>query len=175
MFNNKDSLVEETLYLKLYEVKTTVFAPSLDCKVNVNGTLYESGSDIITKYGESLVIFAVGDRYIEATENQTVRIETLQDATYYLDLTLRKYRLKVTTRVNGNVDNNQPVYLNGVPNTYNDIWTLGQVVEIVAGGEWQNTKVVSKVVTISSNTADNVYVIDCPVLDDSYLSADLIP
>lgn len=175
MFNNKDSLVEETLYLKLYEVKTTVFAPSLDCKVNVNGTLYESGSDIITKYGESLVLFAVGDRYIEATENQTVRIETLQDATYYLDLTLRKYRLKVTTRVNGNVDNNQPVYLNGMPNTYNDIWTLGQVVEIVAGGKWQNTKVVSKVVTISSNTADNVYVIDCPVLDDSYLSADLIP
>ena len=90
-------------------------------------------------------------------------------------MTLRKYRLKVTTRVNGNVDNNQPVYLNGLPNTYNDIWTLGQVVEIVAGGEWQNTKVVSKVVTISSNTADNVYVIDCPVLDDSYLSADLIP
>lgn len=175
MFNNAGAIVEETLYLKLIDVKTTVVAPSSECKVNVNGVLYDDGSEIITKYGQSLVIFAVGDRYINATENQTVRTEALQDATYYLDLTLRKYRLKVTARVNGRTDNNQPIYLNGLPNTYDDIWLLGQQVEIVAGGEWQNTQVVSKVVTISSNTANNTYVIDCPVLDDSYLNATMIP
>ncbi len=175
MFNNENATIEETLSLKLVDVKTTVFAPSSECKVNVNGILYDDGSTIVSKYGESLVMFAVGDRYIAATENQTVRTEALVDSTYYLDLTLRKYRLKVTTRVNGINDNKQPIYLNGVPNTYDDIWLLGQTVEIIAGGEWQNTKVVSKVVTISSDTSKNVYVIDCPVLDDDYLSADMIP
>ena len=167
MFNNATSTIEETLQLKRYNVNLVFVGPDPSCQVNVNGTLYNSGSTVTVKYGTSITAYAVGAKYLAASSMQIINFVALNDDIYYLQLNIKYHRLKVTTTVGGVQNTNQPIYLNGMANTVDAIWQLGEVVTIVAGGELNNTRVVSKSFTILDDDSRNVVNIECPKLTDS--------
>lgn len=173
MFNNEQSLYVEDLVLRKIDIHLVFCGPDVTSKVVVNGVSYTGTKELTVKYGTRITAYAQDSKYLPATEAQTVNFDALEDSIYYLDLSLKYYKLKVSTTVNGNPDTNQPIYLNGKKYEYEAVWVLGDVVNIVAGGQLNRTRVVSQNFTIVENESANAVVVECPILTEQDIDCDM--